>query len=39
MPTKNQTFEIKIRGLSQQEVNYLKALAKDAKAKDRKSVV
>ena len=33
MPTKNQTFEIKIRGLSQQEVNYLKALAKDTKAK------
>lgn len=33
MPTKNQTVEIKIRGLSQQEVNYLKALAKDAKAK------
>lgn len=33
MPTKNQTVEIKIRGLSQQEVNYLKALAKDTKAK------
>ncbi len=33
MPTKNQTVEIKIRGLSHQEVNYLKALAKDTKAK------
>ena len=33
MPTKNQIVEIKIRGLSHQEVNYLKALAKDTKAK------
>lgn len=33
MPTKNQTVEIKIRGLSHQDVNYLKALAKDTKAK------
>lgn len=33
MPTKNQTVEIKIRGLSHQEVNYLKALEKDTKAK------
>ena len=33
MPTKNQTVEIKIRGLSYQEVNYLQALSKDTKAK------
>lgn len=33
MPTKNQSVEIKIRGLSSKEVNYLKALAKETKAK------
>lgn len=33
MVSKNQTVEIKIRGLSQAEINYLKALAKEAKAK------
>lgn len=33
MVSKNQTVEIKIRGLSRDEVNYLKALAEKNKAK------
>ena len=33
MTSKNQTTEIKVRGLSQDEINYLKALATETKAK------